>query len=53
VSLFFSSHISNHLLSLAVSFTVGAVLYCLLNKALGLYAYQEAKDILLSRLRKQ
>ena len=53
VSLFFSSHISNHLLSLAVSFTVGAVLYCLLNKALGLYAYQEAKDILLSKLRKQ
>ncbi len=52
VSLFCSSYISNHLLSLAVSFTVSAVLYCLLNKALGLYAYQEARELVLSKLRK-
>jgi len=53
VSLVCSAYIGNHLLSLAVSFTAGAVLYCLLNKALGLYAYQEARDILLSKLRKR
>ena len=52
VSLFFSSYIGNHLLSLAVSFTVSAVLYCLLNKALGLYAYREARELVLSKLRR-
>ena len=51
-SLCISHFVSHRVLSLVLSFGVGAVVYFLLNKAFRLYAYQEARELILSKLRK-
>ena len=51
-SLCISAFVSNRLLSLILSFSVGVAVYFLLNKAFRLYAYQEARELVLSKLRR-
>lgn len=49
-SLFVSAFISNRILALVLSFGLGVAVYFLLNKAFGLYAYQEARELVVSKL---
>ena len=49
-SLFFSTFISQRLLAVCLSLAVGAASYWLLNKAFGLYAYQEARELIRNKL---
>ena len=49
-SLFFSTFISQRLLAVCLSLAVGAAAYWLLNKAFGLYAYQEARELIRNKL---
>ena len=51
-SLFVSAFISNRILAMVLSFGLGVAVYFLLNKAFGLYAYQEARELVLSKLRR-
>ena len=51
-SLFVSAFISNRILALVLSFGLGVAVYFLLNKAFGLYAYQEARELVVSKLRR-
>ena len=51
-SLCISAFVSNRLLSLILSFSVGVAVYFLLTKAFRLYAYQEARELVLSKLRR-
>lgn len=52
VSLLISNFVSHRVLALVLSFGAGAVVYFLLNKIFRLYAYQEARELVLSKLRK-
>lgn len=52
VSLLISNFVSHRVLALVLSFGAGAVVYFLLNKVFRLYAYQEARELVLSKLRK-